>query len=86
MILLYKKKFKAKNTSKFLIDIFLVNNEWNIDTIDLFDYNSIRFVYNDEINSFLMNINKGIITANENNISSNLGIINTNSIKTMMLI
>ena len=66
-----KIKFKAKNNSKFLIDIFLVNNEWDIDTIDLFDYNSIRFVYNDEINSFLMNINQGIITANENNISSN---------------
>ena len=67
-----KISFKAKNTSKFLIDVYLTNNEWDIDTIDLFDYNSIRFVYNDEINSFLMNINKDKITANENNISSNL--------------
>ena len=67
-----KISFKTKNTSKFLIDIFLVNNEWDIDTIDLFDYNYIRFVYYDEINSFLMNINKDNKAANENNISSNL--------------
>ena len=73
-----KISFKTKNTSKFQIDIYLVNNEWYSDTIDLFDYNSIRFVYNNEVNSFLMNINKDNIVANENNISSNLKKTDTN--------
>ena len=87
-----KFSFKAKNISKLQIDIYLVNNKWNSDSIDLFDYNSIRFVYNDEVNSLIMFINKDNVTANENNIfsysnkiennepniSSNLSNINTN--------
>ena len=73
-----KFSFKTNSTSKLQIDIYLVNNEWDSDSIDLFDYNTIRFVYNDEINSFLMNINEDNITANENAISSNSDKIGAN--------
>ena len=66
-----KFSLKTKNTSKLQIDIYLFNNEWDSDSIDLFDYNTIRFVYNDEVNSLIMFINKDNITANENAISSN---------------
>ena len=47
-----KFSFETKNTYKLQIIIYLVNNEWDNDSIDLFDYNFIRFVYNDEVNSF----------------------------------
>ena len=73
-----KFSFKTKDTSKLQIVIYLVNNDWDRVSIDLFDYNSIRFVYNDEVNSFLMNINKDNIKANGNAILSNSDKIGVN--------
>ena len=76
IIINYLKKYHS--ITKFQIDMYLVNNEWDSDSIDLFDYNTIRFAYNDEVNSLIMLINKRSITTNENNISSNSDKIKNN--------
>ena len=77
--------FKTPDTSKIEVYIYLVNNKNDNTSIDLFDYNSIRFVYNDNVITSLIDINKNNtssnldkIGTNETNISSNLDKIDTN--------
>ena len=64
-----KFNFKTHNTSKKDVVIYLINN--GNESIDLFDHNTIKIIYNDNVNTSLMDINR-------NNISSNLTKINTN--------
>ena len=68
---------KCQNTDRLSIKLLLINKEkYNI---DLYKYNYIDIVYDDNINTSLTNINENAIssnltkiTDNENNISSNL--------------
>ena len=73
------------NSTKINILIYLVNNNKNNNSIDLFDYNTVQVIYNDNIDTLKSDTNKnnissnlGIINTNKGNISSNLGIVNTN--------
>ena len=59
------------NSAKINILIYLVNNNKDNKSIDLFDYNTVQVIYNDNIDVLKSDTNK-------NNISSNLGKITTN--------
>ena len=65
--------------------IYLVNNNKNNKSIDLFDYNTAQVIYNDNIDTLKSDINKSNISSNlekidenKSNISSNLGKIDKN--------
>ena len=65
--------------------IYLVNNNKNNKSIELFDYNTVQIIYNDNIDTLKSDINKSnisykleITNTNKNDISSNLEIIDTN--------
>ena len=73
------------NSTKINLLIYLVNSNKNNKSIDLFDYNTVQVIYNDNTDSLKSDINKsnissnlGIINTNKSNISSNLEIINDN--------
>ena len=59
------------NSTKIIILIYIINNNKNIKSIELFDYNTVQVIYNDNIDTLKSDTNK-------NSISSNLEIINTN--------
>ena len=59
------------NSTRINILIYIVNNNKNNKLIELFDYNTVQVIYNDNIDVLKSDINK-------NNISSNLEIIDTN--------
>ena len=80
-----KYDIQGINSTKINILIYLVNNNKNNNPIDLFDYNTVQVIYNDNIDTLKSDINKsnissnlGMINTNKSNISSNLEIINTN--------
>ena len=65
--------------------IYIVSNNKNYKLIELFDYNTVQIIYNDNIDVLKSDTNKnnissnlGKITTNEGNISSNLGKIDGN--------
>ena len=73
------------NSTKINLLIYLVNNNKNNKSVDLFDYNTVQVIYNDNIDTLKSDTNKSnissnleIINTNKSNISSNLEIINTN--------
>ena len=73
------------NSTKINILIYLVNNNKNNNPIELFAYNTVQVIYNDNIDTLKSDINisnissnLGMINTNKNDISSNLGMINTN--------
>ena len=62
------------HSTKINILIYLVNNNKDNKSIELFDYNTVQVIYNDNIDTLKSDTNK-------NNISSNLGKIDTNKNK-----
>ena len=73
------------NSTKINILIYLVNNNKDNKSIELFDYNTVQVIYNDNIDVLKSDTNKNNISSNleikntnKNNISSNLEIIDTN--------
>ena len=80
-----KFDIRGVNSTKINLLIYLVNNNKNNKSIDLFDYNTVQVIYNDNIDTLESDINKSNISSNlekidenKSNISSNLGKINTN--------
>ena len=80
-----KFDIRGVNSTKINLLIYLVNNNRNNKSIDLFDYNTVQVIYNDNIDTLKSDINKsdissnlGKIDTNKSDISSNLEIINTN--------
>ena len=68
------------NSTKINILIYLVNNNKDNKSIELFDYNTVQVIYNDNIDTLKSDANKNNISTNlekidtnKNNISSNLG-------------
>ena len=59
------------NSTRINILIYIVNNNKKNKLIELFDYNTVQVIYNDNTGVLISDISK-------NNISSNLEIINTN--------
>ena len=59
------------NSTRINILIYMLNNNKNNKLIELFDYNTVQVIYNDNIDVLKSDTNK-------NDISSNLEIINTN--------
>ena len=66
-----KFDIRGVNSTKINLLIYLVNNNKDNKPVELFDYNTVQVIYNDNIDVLKSDIN-------ENNISSNLEIINTN--------
>ena len=65
--------------------MYLVNNNTDDKLVELFDYNTVQVIYNDNINILKSDTNKNDmlsnlskIGTNESNISSKLGKIDTN--------
>ena len=58
--------------------IYLVNNNRDNSLIELYDNNTIQFIYNDNVNVSKIDINSDSISTNKNNISSNLTTIDEN--------
>ena len=80
-----KIDIRGINSTKINLLIYLVNTNKDNKTIELFDYNAVQIIYNDNIKAFKSDINKsnissnlGIINTNKTNISTNLEIMNTN--------
>ena len=80
-----KFDIQAINSTKINLLIYLVNNNKDNKSIELFDYNTVQVIYNDNIDTLKSGINKSnissnleIINTNKSNISSNLGKIDTN--------
>ena len=72
------------NSTRINLLIYLVNNSKNNKSIELFDYNNLEVIYNDNIDTLKSDIDKSNISSNlkkidtnKNDISSNLEIINT---------
>ena len=75
-----KFDIQGVNSTKIDILIYLVNNNKDNKSIELFDYNTVQVIYNDNIDTLKSDTNKsnissnlGKIDTNKNNISSNLG-------------
>ena len=73
------------NSTKINLLIYLVNNNKDNKSIELFDYNTVQVIYNDNIDILKSDTNESniasnleIINTNKTDISSNLEIINTN--------
>ena len=66
-----KFQIQGINFTRINILIYIVNSNKNNKLIELFDYNTIQVIYNDNIDVLKSDTNK-------NNISSNLGKISTN--------
>ena len=66
-----KFDIRTINSTKINLLIYLVNNNKNNTSIESFDYNTVQIIYNDNVDTLKSDINT-------NNISSNLGMINTN--------
>ena len=73
------------NSTKINILIYLVNNNKDNRSIELFDYNTVQVIYDDNIDTLKSDINKsnissnlGMMNTNKSNISSNLSKINDN--------
>ena len=73
------------NSTKINLLIYLVNNNKNNKSVELFDYNTGQLIYNDNIDILKSDTNKNniasnleIINTNKSDISNNLEIINTN--------
>ena len=71
------------NSTKINILIYLVNNNKDNKSIELFDYNTVQVIYNDNIDVLKLDTNKSNISSNfeqidtnKNDISSNLNQIN----------
>ena len=80
-----KFDIQGVNSTKINLLIYLVNNNKDNKSIELFDYNTVQVIYNDNIDTLKSDINKSnissnleIINTNKKDISSNLEIINTN--------
>ena len=80
-----KFDIQGVNSTKINILIYLVNNNKDNKSIELFDYNTVQVIHNDNIDVLKSDTNKNDISSNleqidtnKSNISSNLGIINTN--------
>ena len=80
-----KFDIQGVNSTKINLLIYLVNNNKYNKSIELFDYNTVQIIYNDDIDTLKSDINTnnissnlGMINTNKSNISSNLGMINTN--------
>ena len=73
------------NSTKINILLYLVNNNKDNKSIELFDYNTVQVIYNDNIDALKsdtiksnISSNLGKIDTNKNSISSNLSKINDN--------
>ena len=73
------------NSTRINILIYLVSNNKDNKSIELFDYNTVQIIHNDNIDTLKSDTNKSNISSNlgmintiKTNISSNLGMINTN--------
>ena len=80
-----KFDIRGVNSTKINLLIYLVNNNKNNKSVDLFDYNTVQVIYNDNIDTLKSDTNKSnissnleILNTNKSNISSNFEIINTN--------
>ena len=80
-----KFNIRGVNSTKINLLIYLVNNNKDNNSIELFDYNTVQVIYNDNIDTLKPDTNKENISdnlekidENKNNISSNLGKIDTN--------
>ena len=59
-----KFNIPAVNSKRIRLLIYLVNNNDNNKTVDLFDYNTIQIIYNDYIDTSKIDIDKGNISSN----------------------
>ena len=73
------------NSTRINLLIYLISNNNNNSSADLFDYNTVKITYNDNVDTSKIDMNTdnissnlGKIGTNETNISSNLSKINTN--------
>ena len=66
-----KFNIQAVNSTRINLLIYLVNNNKDNKLVELFDYNTVQVIYNDNIDILKSDTNKS-------NISSNLGKIDTN--------
>ena len=74
-----KFNIPAVNSSRISLLIYLVNNENDNSSVELFDYITVKITYNDNVNASKIDVNtdnfsfnSSKIKDNENNISSNL--------------
>ena len=65
-------EIKTIESSQIRVLIYLVNNNSDNSTIELYDNNTIQFIYEDNVNTSKIDININDIYTNENNIASNL--------------
>ena len=79
-----KFDIQGNNSTRINLLIYLVNNNKDNKSVELFDYNTVQVIYNDNIDILKSDINKNnissnfeIINTNKNGVSSNLEIINT---------
>ena len=80
-----KFNIQAVNSTRINLLIYLVNNNKDNKLVELFDYNTVQIIYNDNIDILKSDTNKsnissnlGKIDTNKSNMSSNLGKIDTN--------
>ena len=80
-----KFEIQGINSTRINILIYIINNNKNNKLIELFDYNTVQVIYNDNIDVLKSDRNKNNISSNlskindnENSISNNLSKINDN--------
>ena len=71
-------KIKTIDSSQIRVLIYLINNNNDNSTIELYGYNSIEIIYEDDVKTSKIDININDISTNESNIASNLEKVNTN--------
>ena len=80
-----KFNISGVNLKKINLLIYLINNNDNNSLVELYDYNTVQIIYNDnadtlksDIDTDAISSNLGKINTNEESISTNSGKINTN--------
>ena len=80
-----KFDIQGVNSTRISLLIYLINNNKDNTSVELFHYNTVQVIYNDNIDILKTDTNKSNISSNlgkidtsKSNISSNLGKINTN--------
>ena len=66
----------CQNTDRLTIKLLLINKEKN--NIDLYKHNYIDIIYNDNINTSLINVNENAISSNLGKVEKNKGNISSN--------
>ena len=79
-------EIKTIDSSQIRVLIYLVNNNSDNSLVELYGYNTMQFIYEDNVNTSKIDINTNSISSNKDNISSNLTKIEENKNNKILLI